>query len=244
MSGPSMITVRRSGIRCAITTCYVARITPMPASRTIRATGGRRTGPGASSPTPTLTGPMSLGLQPASTKCSPSRSSMPTRPRQRIPLTPEWTCSTTPTPPSPECHNTIRITAITSSPSIAQAVASGLIENGGTQRRPELPGSGEEASGMRVCVPITDDGQVAVADVAGKEIRDWQEFTVAWGTLHDQGTEGAHHARVARFLRDNQVDAVAVCHVGSGMQRMLGSMAIRVVTGPGGDAHSAARAAG
>ena len=107
---------------------------------------------------------------------------------------------------------------------------------------------------MRVCVPITDDGQVdprwgradrvAVADVAGKEIRDWQEFTVAWGTLHDQGTEGAHHARVARFLRDNQVDAVAVCHVGSGMQRMLGSMAIRVVTGPGGDAHSAARAAG
>src|ERR1035441_4290513 len=68
---------------------------------------------------------------------------------------------------------------------------------------------------MRVCVPITDDGQVdprwgradrvAVADVADKEIRDWQEFTVAWGTLHDQGTEGAHHARVARFLRDNQV---------------------------------------
>jgi hypothetical protein len=32
--------------------------------------------------------------------------------------------------------------------------------------------------------------------------------------------------------------------VGAGMQRMLGSMAIRVVTGPGGDAHSAALAAG
>jgi predicted Fe-Mo cluster-binding NifX family protein len=78
----------------------------------------------------------------------------------------------------------------------------------------------------------------------GEQIPDGQVFTVAWGTLHDQGTEGAHHARVARFLRDNQVEAVAVCHVGSGMQRMLDSMAIRVVTGPGGDAHSAALAAG
>ena len=107
---------------------------------------------------------------------------------------------------------------------------------------------------MRVCVPITADGQVdprwgradcvAVADVADGEIRDWQEFAVAWGTQHDQGTEGAHHARVARFLRDNQVQAVAAEHVGPGMQRMLGSMTIRVGTGLGGDARSAASAAG
>ena len=112
----------------------------------------------------------------------------------------------------------------------------------------------EEALDMKVCVPITADGQVdprwgradrvAVADVADGEIRDWQEFTVAWGTLHDQGTEGAHHARVARFLRDNQVQAIAADHVGPGMQRMLGSMAIRIVTGLGGDARNAARAAG
>jgi predicted Fe-Mo cluster-binding NifX family protein len=118
----------------------------------------------------------------------------------------------------------------------------------------QRPGSDEEAFDMRVCVPITADGQVdprwgradrvAVADMADGEIRNWQEFTVAWGTLHDQGTEGAHHARVARFLRDNQVKVIAVHHVGPGMQRMLGSMAIRVVTGLGGDARSAARAAG
>ena len=107
---------------------------------------------------------------------------------------------------------------------------------------------------MKVCVPITADGQVdtrwgradrvAVVEVADGEIRDWQEFTVGWGTLHDQGPEGAHHARVARFLRDNGVQAIAVDHVGPGMQRMLGSMAIRVVTGLGGDARSAACAAG
>ena len=107
---------------------------------------------------------------------------------------------------------------------------------------------------MRVCVPITADGQVdpqwgraervAVADVTEGQVRGWQEFTVGWGALHDQGTEGAHHARVARFLRDNQVQAVAVRHVGPGMQHMLGSMAIQVVDGLGGDARSAASAAG
>ena len=68
---------------------------------------------------------------------------------------------------------------------------------------------------MKVCVPVAADGQVdprwgradrvAVAEVADGEVRDWQEFTVAWGTLHDQGTEGAHHARVARFLRGNWI---------------------------------------
>ncbi len=106
---------------------------------------------------------------------------------------------------------------------------------------------------MKVCVAITADrqvdprwgraGRVAGAEVADGEIRDWQELTVAWGTLHDQGTEGAHHAQIARFLRDNQVQAIAVHHVGPGMERMLGSMAIRVVTGLSGDARTAALAA-
>ncbi len=64
-------------------------------------------------------------------------------------------------------------------------------------------------------------------------IRDWQEFAVDWDVPHDQGTEGAHHARIARFLRDNQVQAIAAAHPGPG-----------VVTGMGGDAPSAARAAG
>ena len=67
---------------------------------------------------------------------------------------------------------------------------------------------------------------------------------MAWGTLHDQGTEGAHHARVARFLWDNQVQAIAVGHVGPGMQRMLGSM--RNLMSPAGPSMggSAAAAAG
>lgn len=106
---------------------------------------------------------------------------------------------------------------------------------------------------MKVCVPVTAGGQVdprwgradrvAVADIADGEVRDWQEFSVGWGSLHDQGTEGAHHARVARFLRDNLVQAIAVHHVGPGMQRMLDSMAIQVVAGLNGDPRTVAVAA-
>lgn len=106
---------------------------------------------------------------------------------------------------------------------------------------------------MRVCVPVTEDGQVdprwgradrvAVADVIDGDVRDWQKFEVSWGTLHDQGTEGAHHARIARFLLDNEVEAVAAHHVGPGMQRMLQSMSIRLVTDLTGDAAAAARRA-
>ena len=85
------------------------------------------------------------------------------------------------------------------------------------------PASARRPVQMKVCVPVTADGQVdprwgragrvAVAEADG-EVRGWQEFTVAWGTLHDQGTEGAHHARVARFLRDNGIQAVGVHQCG------------------------------
>jgi predicted Fe-Mo cluster-binding NifX family protein len=84
--------------------------------------------------------------------------------------------------------------------------------------------------------------RVVVAEVTDGQISDWQEFAVGWGTLHDQGTEGAHHARIAPFLRDNRVQVVAAHHVGPGMQRMLGSMTIRIVTGVDGDALAAALA--
>ncbi len=106
---------------------------------------------------------------------------------------------------------------------------------------------------MRVCVPVTGTGRVdprwgradrvAVAEVLDGAVRDWQEFAVSWGTLHDEGTEGSHHARIARFLRENRVDAVAAEHVGAGMQRMLDAMGVRLVTGLAGDAISAVRTA-
>lgn len=85
---------------------------------------------------------------------------------------------------------------------------------------------------------------MAVAEVDGGRVQDWQEFDVGWGALHDSGSEGSHHARIARFLRDHGVEAVAVGHLGPGMQRMLQTMGIRVVSGSSGDGRRAASGLG
>ncbi len=106
---------------------------------------------------------------------------------------------------------------------------------------------------MKVCVPIGPGGvvgqrwgkadRVAVADITSGAISSWEEFDVGWDVLHDQGTEGSHHARVVKFLRDNRVEVVAAPHVGPGMVRMLDTMGVRLVTGAAGDARTAAVAA-
>ena len=106
---------------------------------------------------------------------------------------------------------------------------------------------------MIVCATVTDDGQVgggwgkarrvALATVADGAISDWQEIDVRWDVAHDEGTEGSHHARIARFLIENQVDAVVVGHMGPPMAQMLGKMRIDTVFGAAGDARAAVLAA-
>ncbi len=105
---------------------------------------------------------------------------------------------------------------------------------------------------MMVCVPVTGDGlidprwgradRVAIADVTASGIGDWQEFDVGWSTLHDEGTEGSHHARVARFLLDHHVEAVVANHMGEPMVHTLRQMGLEVRLGAIGDARLAAMA--
>ncbi|MHB1739160.1 MAG: NifB/NifX family molybdenum-iron cluster-binding protein, partial [Actinomycetes bacterium] len=69
---------------------------------------------------------------------------------------------------------------------------------------------------MIVCVPIGPGGlvdpawgradQVGIAVVEAGHITDWRTVDVGWGAQRAEGREGAHHARIARFLRDNQVE--------------------------------------
>ncbi len=102
---------------------------------------------------------------------------------------------------------------------------------------------------MILCIPVTSDGltapgwgrshRVAVANTSDGAITDWQEINVGWDVLHDEGTEGAHHARVARFLIDHHIDVVVAEHMGSGMTRMLTTMGIRTSLGAHGDAKAA-----
>ncbi|OIQ76125.1 dinitrogenase iron-molybdenum cofactor [mine drainage metagenome] len=106
---------------------------------------------------------------------------------------------------------------------------------------------------MIVCIPITTDGLVdprwgradwvALADVNDGKIVGWKEIEVSWSRLHDEGTEGSHHARVVRFLRDNHVETVVAHHMGDGMTRMLDTMGIPVHLGAAGEAKAAVLAA-
>ena len=104
-----------------------------------------------------------------------------------------------------------------------------------------------------VCIPVTADGRVgpswgraprvALAAVDAGVVVSWTEHDVRWDELHDEGTEGGHHARVARFLVDNRVQVVAADHMGPPMVRMLGSMGLGVLLGAAGDARATAIAA-
>ena len=106
---------------------------------------------------------------------------------------------------------------------------------------------------MIVCVPVASDGsvdprwgradRVAVAEAAADGVESWQEHDVGWGELHDSGPEGTHHARIARFLLDHDVQAVVANHMGAGMEHMLGKMGIAVHLGAAGPARDAVLAA-
>jgi predicted Fe-Mo cluster-binding NifX family protein len=120
--------------------------------------------------------------------------------------------------------------------------------------RPDGPSSEQEAATVIVCVPVTTDGnvdsswgraaRVAVARLEGGRIVAWNEHDVAWDVLHDVGTEGGHHARVATFLRDHAVEVVVAGHMGPPMVNMLSQMRILARLGAQGRARDAVEAAG
>lgn len=106
---------------------------------------------------------------------------------------------------------------------------------------------------MVICVPVTTDGmvdprwgrasRVAIIRVDDGVISADDRYDVGWDALHDVGTEGGHHARIARFLAEHGVEAVVADHMGAPMAAMLDKMGIKVKVGAAGDAGSAAVAA-
>jgi len=106
---------------------------------------------------------------------------------------------------------------------------------------------------MVVCVPVTMEGmidprwgradRVAIAEVTDDGIAAWHEVDVGWSTLHDAGAEGSHHARVVRFLREHNVEAVVANHMGEPMVHTLERMGLKVWLGAIGDAREAAKTA-
>ncbi|MHB1251357.1 MAG: NifB/NifX family molybdenum-iron cluster-binding protein [Acidimicrobiales bacterium] len=102
---------------------------------------------------------------------------------------------------------------------------------------------------MILCVPVTPDDvvdprwgradRIAVAEVVDGHITSWQEIDVSWSRLHDEGSPARHHARVARFLKDHQIQTVVANHVGEGMLRMVGTMGLDLKLDATGDARAA-----
>jgi len=102
---------------------------------------------------------------------------------------------------------------------------------------------------MIVCAPVTKDGNIdprwgradwiAIADIVDGEIKSWQEIEVSWSTLHDEGTDGSHHARVVKFLKEQKIESIVANHMGDGMTRMLETMKIPVHLGAAGNARAA-----
>jgi predicted Fe-Mo cluster-binding NifX family protein len=104
-------------------------------------------------------------------------------------------------------------------------------------------------STVNVCIPVADDEQVgkswgkahtvALATVEDGTITSWRTEAVRWDISHDQGTEGSHHARVARFVKDNAITTVVARHMGESMENMLTKLGVRVLQGVAGDARGA-----
>ncbi len=106
---------------------------------------------------------------------------------------------------------------------------------------------------MRIATPVDAEGNtwpawgrahwVALATLKDYQVVDWQVEEVGWDVSHDAGTHGSHHAEVVRFLKDNEVGAIVVDHVGPGMERMLVTMGIPLLQATPGDARASVDAA-
>lgn len=102
---------------------------------------------------------------------------------------------------------------------------------------------------IKFIIPVTEQGEVdggfgkayrvALGTFDGNAITDWNEVVVDWRTSHDQGTHGSHHARIVKFLLDNEVTHVLTGHMGESMQNTIAKMHLALKLELSGDARTA-----
>lgn len=100
---------------------------------------------------------------------------------------------------------------------------------------------------MIIAIPVLEDGTVdprwgkahtvALAQVEKDQLIGWSDIEVNWDVLHDEApSEGSHHARVVRFLQDNNVEAVILNHAGAPMMNTMQKMGLVIATDAEGNA--------
>ncbi len=73
-------------------------------------------------------------------------------------------------------------------------------------------------------------------------IGDWQR-ELSLDVLHDERTHGSHHARVARFFKEQGIEAVVPSEMGPGVVPMLATMGLPILPASPGDAKASVLAA-
>lgn len=92
---------------------------------------------------------------------------------------------------------------------------------------------------MILTVPVTSEGivssgfgkaiRMAVGKVESGRLVDWQVHEVGWDVLHDQSEHGQHHARIVRFLKENEVERVMCIRMGDSMRNTIQKMGLQLV---------------
>ncbi|MGO1591330.1 MAG: NifB/NifX family molybdenum-iron cluster-binding protein [Ancrocorticia sp.] len=103
---------------------------------------------------------------------------------------------------------------------------------------------------MIIATPVMPDGQidprwgkaprVAVTEIEDGVIERWDEHEVGWDVLHDEGAHGTHHARIVKFLRENNVDAVIIARCGAPMLNTMQKMGLIIALDAEGPARDVA----
>ncbi len=106
---------------------------------------------------------------------------------------------------------------------------------------------------MNIATPVTATSQsaaawgkahwIGVATVVDGAVSAWQVHEVAWDVSHDECTHGSHHARIVRFLKEHDIAAVVVDHMGPGMVQVMQTMKIPVLPASPGDGQASILAA-
>jgi len=81
---------------------------------------------------------------------------------------------------------------------------------------------------------------VAITDIEDGVVQSWDEHEVGWDVLHDEGAHGSHHARIVKFLRENNVDAVIINHCGAPMLNTMQKMGLIIALDAEGPARDVA----